>query len=111
MKITTLLMDPFLQQLEQEFSALVTEVCEHGSPEANQLCREIDQKKIEVRKLQLRFSGQVSETVVPAEYYEDFRKLKLDLRFMRRRWLKIISNTERLKKMYARRAHVSTVAA
>ena len=111
MRITTLLMKPFLQQLEQEFASLAKQIGPHSSPQAGELYQNIENKKMQAQRLQSRFPGESTQSVIPAEIYDDFRQLKLDLRFMRRRWLKIISNTECVKKKRARRTYVSTVAA
>lgn len=113
MKIMTVLMEPFLQQLKWELSSLEKNVGRHPSQEAAELCKVIEAKKEAADRLQALCSGLDcgQEAVVPAELYEAFRRLKLDLRFVRRNWLKILSNAERLQKMYARRTHVSTFAA
>ncbi len=111
MKISDLLVNPSLQQFEQEFESLAGKVSAQPSVAARELCHEIESRKDQIRQLQGRFAQDVSGTVIPKDLYEDMRKLKLDLRFMNRRWLKMVSNAERVKKMHARRMHVSTAAA
>jgi hypothetical protein len=110
MKITTLLMQPYLEQLEHEFNALNMAVSCHESLDSAALCRDIETRLNDVRALQSRYA-EITGEIVPSEFHDEFRRLKLDARFMRRRWLKIISNTERVKKMFERRRHVSTFAA
>ena len=111
MKITNLLMEPFLQQLEQEFTVLAAEASAHESRDARELCCDIETGKTELANLQSGLSAATAGGVVPTEIHDEVRRIKLGLRFMTCRWLKILSNTERVRKMYARRRHVSTFAA
>lgn len=113
MEIPNLLMKPFLAQLEGEFATLAGEIRKVNSPEAVEMTQKLEKKIEEVENLKARFilAEEKGSGVVPADLYDDFRQLKLDLRFMRRGWLKILSNKERLRKMDERRAHVSTFAA
>lgn len=104
-------MEPFLHQLAQDYTALAADASAHESHEARELCSEIFNSKNEVMGLLAGLSAATAGEVVPAELHDEFRRLKLGLRFMSRRWLKIQSNTERVKKMYDRRRHVSTFAA
>ena len=115
MRITTLLMKPLLQQLEQDFSALLNEVLNqtHPSDELHDFWKAIESKKREAGRLRNIFAEMdgTHQALVPAELYDAFRQNKLDLRFLRRGWMRVLSNRERLKKMDARRMHVSTFAA
>ena len=108
MEIITCLIEPSIQQLEHDLNSLAMEVGQHrhASPEISGLFQQIQDKKIEADRLlsELR-------TLTPSQLHENFRKLKLDSRFLRRSWLRILSNEERLKKMMARRSHVPLFAA
>ncbi len=113
MKISTLLMKPFLMQLEREFSDLEHHVLSQDGEEALELKTFIRSQQDDLRYLRdwiFRLET-LGEHRVPAEFHKLFRKLKLDLRFAHRKWLRILSNEARTRRLNERRGHVSTFAA
>ncbi len=109
MEIANLLVHPALRQLDQEFSALAQQMSGRPDLEVQQFLLDIQGKRNQIQAFYEIFSNQ---SAAPSEAsYERLRELKLDYRFMHRRWLKILSNFERLKKMESRRVDVAAVAA
>ena len=61
--------------------------------------------------LAVSYMNQPTEGVDPKDLYASFRQLKLELRFARRKWKRLLSNETRLQKDQGKGHHVSTFAA
>ncbi len=113
MKSSTLLMKPFLAQLEQGFSVLNSRAEADSSEDGAELRSVAAQGLKELKYLQdwiFRIETD-RRNKIPDDFYQHFRKLKLDLRFAHRKWLRMLSNEARLRRVNSRRTHVSTFAA
>ena len=115
MKITALLAEPALDQIEKELQELALRVS-HGE----HLFSHNQELLVKVRSLlsgvidlknEIGIFNPEDGGVIPVSFYQELRRLKSETRFTCRTFLKIKSNELRFKKMTARRNDVSTVAA
>jgi hypothetical protein len=114
MKISSLLLQPYLEQLRKEFEALSRNVASaESTSELSDLQYEIQCSLDEIAHLQTKVAAlnQTADSRVPFSVYEDYKKLKLLFRFANRSWKRFNSNQERVRKMQERRSHVAIFAA
>ncbi len=113
MKISYLLLKPYLTRVEREFQDLEHQLNFHRSEETDKLILFVDHEKKELERLKQSLASfdHTTEPVVPHDLYDQFRRLKLELRFAIRRWKRLNSNEARTKKTQEKRSHVSTFAA
>ena len=113
MKITSVLLKPSLMEIESGFLRLITLLGAQGSDEAQDLKAYVERQLRQVSKVKtilLSVENQL-ESPLSFELFEDFRKMKLRLRFAQRRWRLILSNQARSRKMRERIEHVASVVA
>lgn len=116
-KIHSLILQPHIQRLENDFRFLVKELSHQPianyHEEVSRLKSFIQQEIEDLRKLQSALISleNVSEPVVPTNVHQNFKRLKMALHLARRRRERLISNEARIRKIQERRAHVSTFAA
>lgn len=113
MQISSLLLKPYLEQLCREFQLLSRAVVLESHSELDNLQLEIQNSLDEIRQLQGEVArlSEAQMTRVPASLYENYKKLKLSLRFSQRSLKRFISNQERIRKMQERKNHVAVFAA
>ena len=113
MKISTLLLRPYLIDLQRQLQDVQQKIEGRPAEEASALHSLVYRKIKELDGLNASLASLDSrgETRVPSNVYDSFRKSKLDLRFLRRKWLRLISNEARNRKIREKRSHVSTFAA
>lgn len=115
MQITTLLVEPSLDNIEKELHDLAAKIPQEKKAfNDNQellvkvcaLLSDLTHLKKEISVSNLQPGG-----VVPEAVYTELRRLKRQTHFARRNFLKMKSNESRFEKMAVRRNDVSTVAA
>ena len=113
MKITSVLLKPNLAEVENGFLRLMVLLRGQNFEEARGLRSYIEKQLREIHKTgSVLFSWENnSSNGLPCELFEDFREMKLRLRFAERRWKLILSNQARSQKMRERTGHVASVAA
>jgi hypothetical protein len=114
MKISNQLINPYLEKLRSEFEELDKELSLRGGAEEVVPLATMTQTKInQINELSHSVNnGTLSEKAEDVEQFQDnFRRLKLDLRFARRRWLRLLSNEARDRKARGKRTYAATFAA
>lgn len=113
MKITSALLKPSLAEIESGFLRLITLLNGQNSDEAQDLKGYIEKQLRQVHKAKIILFSLETNTLdaFPTDPFEDFRMLKLRLRFAERRWRLILSNKARSLKLRGGIDHVASVAA
>jgi hypothetical protein len=114
MNISHQLLSPYLGKLRLEFEQLGRELDLRGeAPEVLPL-KDLTRKKInQIEDLSASIAaGTINHRGDQAGLWQlHFRKLKLDLRFVRRKWLRVLSNEARSRKLRERKEDAATFAA
>ncbi len=114
MNISHQLLNPYLGKLRLEFEQLGREFDLRGeAPEVLPL-KDLAQMKInQIEDLSASIAaGTINLRGDQTSLWQlHFRKLKLDLRFVRRKWLRVLSNEARSRKLRERREDAATFAA
>jgi hypothetical protein len=109
MKIKRQILQPYLTRLRGDFETLGRELYARAEDERVAPLAELTREKIrEIENLTLPGSGYAEDVNDP---FESFKKLKVDLRTAKRKWLRVLSNEARCRKLRNRRDHVTTFAA
>ncbi len=113
MKISSSLLKPYLSQLQNEFEQLFQTIGFDGDLEAIELKSDIQKHLQTLAKLKaaVMVLEDNQETLVPYELHTAYKQQRLELRFAKRTWERLLSNQERIRKMQKRRDHVATFAA
>ena len=113
MKISSALLKPNLLEIENGFVRLAALLSGQHSEEAEDLKSYIGRQLGQVQKSKSILFALENDapSLLSYEYFEEFRKMKLRLRFAERRWRLILSNQARSRKMRERNEHVASVAA
>ncbi len=113
MTINSLLLKPYLDQLQSQFEDIFQEIGFESSLELCELKSFIQErlKRIIALKTAVTALETRQEALVPHELHTSYKKIKLDLRFAKRTYERFNSNQERIRKMQERRAHVAIFAA
>lgn len=113
MKISSALLKPNVNLLQQEYGELKSRIAIESTPESSKLRSFINKQLQELEKLSLTVSGldQTRDGLVPEQVYSHLKKAKHNLRISSRTWSRILSNEARIQKMQERRRDVATVAA
>ena len=104
MEVTRSLLNPYLGRLRNEYEKLEQELRLHSSEEAAEF-RSLIQPKL--ASLQTLLNGEVLQIQPQAT----FRRLKLELRFAKRKWQRFLCNEARVRRIEEKRNHVSPFAA
>lgn len=109
MQIRTLLLKPYLDRFERELQKLNEELIHHPTGETLPLRSFVEGELSEIQKMRdsVHHAPENSGVTLP----QNFRQMKLQLRFAKRRWKRLISNEIRFKKIRERQIHVSGFAA
>ena len=113
MKIHTMLLEPSLERLKENYVQLRREMKlgNESSEETAQLLTYIDRRIQFLEVLMTDLNRDWSSSTIFFHQAETHRKLKLEFRFARRRWQRITSTESRVRRMQEKRPHVSTFAA
>ena len=109
MKIKRQILQPYLARLRGDFETLGRELFARAEDERVAPLAELTREKI--RQIENLTSPETECSEGLNDPFESFKKLKLDLRTTRRKWLRVLSNEARFRKMRSRRDHVTTFAA
>lgn len=118
-RISSVLLQSDITKIREEFCRLERELTFREIPQcftaeaAKELKREIrdGREQTEHLKISLRLL-EANSTLIPKQLYQNFRRLKLELHYADRKYKRLLSNEERIKKIKQRRhADVSTFAA
>ncbi len=113
MKISSTLLKPNLMQIESGFLRILHQLGPQTSQEAGDLKDSIEKQLRQghkVKTLLLSIENNPEDSLF-YELFEDFKKMKLCLRFAERRWKLILSNEARNRKMRERLEHVAPFVA
>lgn len=93
--------------------AMLLDVQQSKGAEAFALAEEISRKIRQIQNLQitLAFAEGDPRTQELAALYQAFRQLKLELRFYRRRWKRMLTTEARFRKLQEKEEHVASFAA
>ena len=115
MEISQMLLMPSIERLSEEFHELDRELVNEESEAVLQLKGIIQRKLRQLQMLKVAVSyldnAADNNNIVPSDLHASFRRLKLELRFARRKWKRLLSNEIRFQKSQEKRVHVSTFAA
>ena len=114
MEISRMLLKPFLERLEIEYRSLDLELGLHpATPEIVQLKVILHKKfrQLEMLNVSVSYMDDMPGALDPQDLQASLKRLKLELRFARRKYKRLISNESRFRKIQEKRTHVSTVAA
>jgi hypothetical protein len=113
MNIQKMLLEPSMMKLKEGYDELRRAIGLETSEQAASLSlyasRKIHQVEVILSELAAQPKNEFTEP--SAAQTQAYRKLKLDLRFAQRRWQRMLSTENRLRKMHEKRPHVSTFAA
>lgn len=111
MEISSQLLRPFIEKMENEWNQLYREVCGHASDEAVAMRPTIEQRMRQLEKFRTSAiycdKDQSSLKEFP-NFREALRLLKLDLRSTRRRWRRHLVAKVRTQKRQERANHGAT---
>ena len=118
MEISHQVVKPLLDRLLQEYKKLYMEVCTHSSdtPEFLELKAQIKDKLNQLKVMNMLggfhsiHSGALN-IEEQGKLRQNLRHLKLDERFLARRWKRHLVSTNRLRRLREKRDRVSTIAA
>ena len=113
MKIQYQLLQPHVDYLKNEFEDLRRKIGFESSDEITELLNYINPRISQLQMLSEAMSSKddQAEGLASSGVAMAYRKLKLELRFARRRWLRILSTESRIRKIQEKRPNVSTFAA
>ncbi|MFA6600406.1 MAG: hypothetical protein WC352_03525 [Candidatus Omnitrophota bacterium] len=114
MEISRQLLNPYLSRLRSEFEALDRELSLRGDAVEILPLADLTQSKIhQIEHLSASINeGEAFGAPEKNEEFQDlFRRLKLDLRCAQRKWLRVLSNESRIRKMREKKNHAATLAA
>lgn len=113
MEISRMLLKPYVERLVEDFRQIEEELEQHTTPEAAQLKALLQRKNRQLEMLNLAVSYLHHDTpeLDPKDLYASLRRLKLELRFARRKWKRLLSNEIRTQRNQDKRSHVDTFAA
>ena len=100
MEISRMLLKPSIERLEEEFRELHRELNHSDlSSEALQLKNMIQRKirQLEMLRVAVSYMNTAPDSE-PQNFQASFRRLKLELRFARRKWKRLCSNEVRFQK-------------
>ena len=113
MEINRILLQSNLDRMTKEFKDLQSLAGRHATSDSLKLSALVDRRlsQLELTRELLAAAGIPGGAVEPADLQHAYRRLKLELRFARRRWNRILSNEARFRKIQARKIHVQSFAA
>ncbi len=112
MQISLSLLKPHGEQLQREYEELVSQLGLHSSSEAQSLSSLIQTKTDELESLiRCLGSGNGRQESEALELQDKFRRLKLELHFLKRKWKRHLCNETRIRRNQEKRLHVSPFAA
>ena len=114
MEISRMLIKPYLQHLKDEFKQLEEEVDTHLETSEIAEFKSILRKKtrqLEMLTLSVEYLNHDGGALNSEDLYASFRRLKLELRFARRKWKRFMAHKSRLTKIQESKHHVSSYAA
>lgn len=113
LEISNQLVKPLLARIVHDYGSLYEDLKNHGSEEASLLRSEIRARVAQIEGLDVyKAMEMVTFNEVQNEKLRDIlRNLKLELRFMRRKWQRHKISENRVRRNKEKRAYVSTFAA
>lgn len=115
MKISNQVFQPTLDRLEREYQEFSEELNGSYSQESTDLKAFVNKKlrQLELVRVSLSYMNSGTQELLRGEVAlrDTLRQHKLELRFARRRWKRLLVSQERLRRNHERRSHVPTFAA
>ncbi len=112
MTISKLLLKPYIERLKSSFQTIEKGLDARSEEQVNLGLRiRKHVSKLDELLLSVASSPSVQETVVPSNWFETCKKVKLELRFTQRKMKRFVSNEVRFQKSPKGLSHVSTFAA
>lgn len=113
MQVTKMLLSYDLEKLLTDCEALQKELNASQDPEAGTLATFMDRKVRQIRGLllTLSFLEKEKELVDITDIYRVFHQMKLEFRFCQRKWKRIQTVSDRLRKSQAKEERMTRVAA
>ena len=119
-----MLLKPHMERLVTEFHELQMDLNLHPAHEEGSLLRQFIHRKIrqlEMLHVAMAYLENNSESSINSDVlrgqvglpdiYETYKQIKLELRFSKRKWQRILRNESRFPKTEERELHASTFAA
>lgn len=113
MQISKMLLRPSVDRLENEFRSLDKELgVPPTTPESLELKNAVQRRirQVEMLNVALSYLNRDAQGMDPRELQASFRRLKLELRFARRKWKRLSAYEERIRKQQDKGLHVSNAA-
>ncbi|MBI3307546.1 MAG: hypothetical protein HYZ84_07065 [Candidatus Omnitrophica bacterium] len=118
MEISHQVVKPLLDRLLQEYKKMYREICAYSSDAPNflELKSQIEDKLNQLKIMNMlggfhAIHGGTLTTEEQGKLRENLRNLKLDERFLARRWKRHLVSENRFRRLREKRNHVSTIAA
>lgn len=113
MRISSLLLKPYIATLQKQFQSLQQNLAFQDVAPARELSLQVRDEMKSLEKLlnQVDLYSQENRDVVPGSIHDSLKRSKLNLRFAQRTWQRLVSNESRIRKMKEKRTHVTTFAA
>lgn len=114
MEIGDQLLRSLLDKIISEYEELYQDLAEHpGDPVAMALRTDVEQKLSHMERMSASgyLEARVPHDATGSKLRENVRQMKLDLRFLQRKWRRHLVSENRLRKRREKRQYVPTVAA
>lgn len=111
MEISQQVVKPLLDRITEEYDRLYRELRHHGSDEAYQILSEVQGHLNQLDQMNADSDIHLILTSGTNAQREALRELKLQLRFLSRRWKRHLTSENRLRRNREKQAYVPPVAA